>query len=153
MCFFLRIYFLNDLLVKNYFFEKKHLFIFSWFSSLSPLFFGEGRRRGILSIFNCLKKFFVMFFNMFFRGKKFTFFLFSFLFFLSFSCPCFSLGHGDQMADDKTRHQDKRVKSMVGMVTKVWKKSPFLACFWAWPKVGVDGPESTKETASVGWIF
>ena len=50
-----------------------------------------------------------MFFNMFFRGKKFTFFLFSFLFFfLSFSCPCFSLGHVDQMADDKTRHQDKR---------------------------------------------
>ena len=76
---------------------------------------------------------------------------FHFLFLLSCSCPFFSLGQGDQMADDKTRHQEKRVKPMVGMFTQIWWKNLFLAYFWAWPKVWVDGPESTKEK-SVGWL-
>ena len=41
-------------------FSRKHLFISFWFSLLSPLFFGEGRRREILIV---LKN--VMFYNMF----------------------------------------------------------------------------------------
>ena len=62
--------------------------------------------------------------NQNFHGRKFIFPLFIFLFlfscFLSFflsSCFCQS----DLMAEDKTRHQEKWVKPMVGMVTKVWK--------------------------------
>ena len=84
------------------------------------------------------------------HGRNFIFPLFIFLFlfscFLSFflsSCFC----QGDLMAEDKTRHQEKWVKPMVGMVNKVWKGGLLLACFWAWPKVWVDGPESTRESA------
>ena len=51
------------------------------------------------------------------------------------------------IAEDKTRHQEKWVKAVVGMVTKVSKGGLLLACFWAWLKVWVDGPESTKENA------
>ena len=53
----------------------------------------------------------------------------------------------------RTRHQDERVKPMVRMVTRVWKKSLFSVCFWAWPKVWVDGPESTKEKASADYVW
>ena len=53
----------------------------------------------------------------------------------------------DLMAEDKTRHQEKWVKPMVRMVNKVWKGGLLLACFSAWPKVWVDGPESTMENA------
>ena len=45
----------------------------------------------------------------------------------------------DLIAEDKTRHQEKWVKAVVGMVTKIWKEGLLLACFWAWPKVWVDG--------------
>ena len=51
------------------------------------------------------------------------------------------------MTEDKTRHQEKWVKAVVRMVTNVWKGGLLLACFWAWLKVSVDGPESTKESA------
>ena len=50
------------------------------------------------------------------------------------------------MAEDKTRHQKKWVKAM-WMVTNVWKGGLLLACFWAWLKVWVGGPESTKDSA------
>ena len=109
------------------FFREKHLFISSWFSSLSPLFFGEGKRMEILSIFNWKKRSFCYVFQFVFSWQEIHLFLFSFL--LSFSCPFFSLGHGDHMADDKTRHQEKRVKPMVEMVTKVWKKKSFVGVF------------------------
>ena len=33
------------------------------------------------------------------------------------------------------------------MVTNVWKGGLLLACFWAWLKVWVGGPESTKDSA------
>ena len=39
---------------------------------------------------------------------------------------------GDLMAEDHTRHQEKWVKAVVWMVTKVWKGSLMLARFWAW---------------------
>ena len=54
-------------------------------------------------------------------------------FFLLFSFSCFYFNfpllffllllycQGDQKAEDKTRHQDKWVKAVVGMVNKVWK--------------------------------
>ena len=53
-------------------------------------------------------------------------FLFSFFFsllFLLMSCQ------GDLMADDKTRHQEKWVKVMVRMATKIWKGGLLLAWF------------------------
>ena len=68
--------------------------------------------------------------------------MFTVLFFLSW-CFC----QGDLMAEDKTRHQEKWVQAVVRMVTNVWKGGLLLACFWAWLKVWVDGPESTKESA------
>ena len=59
--------------------------------------------------------------------QKFTFSAFHFfvfiLIFLSFSCE------GELMAEDKKPHQNKWVKAMVRMVTRVWK-SLFLACFF-----------------------
>ena len=53
----------------------------------------------------------------------------------------------EHLTEDKTRHQEKWVKAVVGLVTKVWKGGLLLACFSAWPKVWVGGPESTKESA------
>ena len=83
--------------------------------------------------------------------QKIHFFLFSPpCFYSHVSCPfCLSLCfcQGDLIAEDKTRHQEKWVKPMVGMVNKVWKRGLLLACFSAWPKVWVDGPESTRENA------
>ena len=68
--------------------------------------------------------------------------MFTVLFFLSW-CFC----QGDLMPEDKTRHQEKWVQAVVRMVTNAWKGGLLLACFWAWLKVWVDGPESTKESA------
>ena len=65
-------------------------------------------------------------------------------FFLSLSLSVFLFLF---MTEDKTRHQEKWVKAVVRMVTNVWKGGLLLACFWAWLKVSVDGPESTKESA------
>ena len=76
--------------------------------------------------------------------------------FLLFPFPCFYsyvFCQGDVMAEDKTRHQKKRVKAVVGMVTKIWQGGLLLACFWAWPKFWVDGPESTKENASTDYFW
>ena len=73
-------------------------------------------------------------------------FLVLFSFFLSFFLSSWFC-QGDLIAEDKTRHQEKWVKPMVRMVNKVWKGGLLLACFSAWPKVWVDGPESTMENA------
>ena len=43
------------------------------------------------------------------------------LIFLSFFFSLLLYCQGDQKAEDKTRHQDKWVKAVVGMVNKVWK--------------------------------
>ena len=77
-------------------------------------------------------------FNMFFMPENHFFPLFISLAFLSFSCPFFLVGscHGGLMAKDKTRHQEKWVKPVVGMVTKVWKVFSSRV-FWAWPKVWI----------------
>ena len=109
---------LNNLLVKKCFFEKNFcLSPFDFLHYLHCFFFLEREGGGKSCQFSIVKKFFVMFFNMFFIARNSPFSSFHFL--LSFSCRFFSLGHGDQMANDKTRHQDKRVKPMVGMVAKV----------------------------------
>ena len=57
---------------------------------------------------------------------------------------------GDLMAEDKTRHQEKWVKAVLGLATKIWKGGLLLAWFeHDWLKVSVDGPESTNENASI----
>ena len=111
---------------KNCFFEKTSFYLLLIFFTISIVFW-RGKEEGNLVNFQLSKKNCCVFRHVF-HDKKFTFFLFSFPFFFSFSCPFFSLGHGDHMADDKTRHPEKRVKPMVGMVTKVWKKS-FVGVF------------------------
>ena len=90
-------------------------------------------------------------------------FCFSRLFLLShfsilYLCMCFSFSF---MTEDNTRHPEKWVKAVVRMVrenrrTNVWKGGLLLACFWAWLKVWVDGPDSTRENAlahdfRLGW--
>ena len=87
---------------------------------------------------------------LFFRKSLFLFsfpcfyfhFFFS-LFFLLMSCQ------RDLMAEDKTRHQEKWAKAVVGLATKIWKGKSLVGVIWAWLKVWVDGLESTKQNASV----
>ena len=62
------------------------------------------------------------------HGRKFHLFLCSSLCFYS-HFPLVFLVKENLMAEDKTRHQNKWVKAVVRMVTRVWKKSLFLACF------------------------
>ena len=64
--------------------------------------------------------------------------------------PC----HKDLMAGDK-KHVIK-----INEWSQWWEWSPknderifFLAYFWAWPKVWVDGAESTKEKASADYVW
>ena len=54
------------------------------------------------------------------------------------------------MADDKTRFQDKGVKAVVGMVTKIWQGSLLLACFATWPKVGENQPRRMRRLVMFG---
>ena len=78
--------------------------------------------------------------------QKVHLFLFSslcFYFSFSFRFP----REGDLMAEDRTRHQNKWEKR------QWWERSPgsekvfSWRFFWAWPKVWVDGAESTEENA------
>ena len=77
------------------------------------------------------------------RKNHFFFFFFSVpCFYYHVSCPFFFSPHvlsRDLMAEDHTSHQEKWVKAVVGMVTKVWKWGLLLARFSAW--------QSTKENA------
>ena len=55
----------------------------------------------------------------------------------------------------RTKHVTKRNECRQWwMVPNVWKGGLLLACFWAWLKVWVDGPESTKESvlADDSWL-
>ena len=74
-------------------------------------------------------------------------FLFSHFTILSFNlclCLCFSFSLWQRTKQVTKRNEWRPV---AGMVTNVWKRSLLLACFWAWLKVWVGGPESTKENA------
>ena len=114
----------------------------------SLLFFLFFFFKKILLFSNC---FFSDFASQFFHGTTSLFTLFISFFYLV-SCPfflssCFVKGIWWQ----KTKHVIKRNE------WKQWwewsprsekRRSLLLACFWAWLKVWVDGPASTKENAS-----
>ena len=107
------------------------------------------------SLSNFSNTFLTSLLRLFFKIKNFmaenSFFLFSFSCFILMFPVLFCLSlyfcQGDLMTEDNTRHQEKWVKPMVTMVTNVWKGGFLLACFSAWTKVSVDGPDSTKENA------
>ena len=116
--FFLKIDFLNNLLVKNVFREKTSFYLLLIFLHYLHCFFLERDGGGKSCQFSTVKKMFC--FSICFSWHEFHLFpLFISFFNCHFPVLFFSLGHGDQMADDKTRHHEKRVKPMVGMVTKV----------------------------------
>ena len=121
------------------------LFLFRPFSV--SLFFFQHFSSFLSSLFLCSLFTFILLFIPFWLSPLFLFALFSIL----YLCLCFSFSF---MTEDNTRHPEKWVKAVVRMVTNVWKGGLLLACFWAWLKVLVDGPESTKESAlaDVFWL-
>ena len=93
--------------------------------------------------------------NQKFHGRN-RFFLFSPpCFYSHVSCPfCLSLCfcQGDLIAEDKTRHQEKWVKPMVGMVNKVWKGGLLLACFFNMTE-GLSWWTRINQRECLGWWF
>ena len=100
------------------------------------------------------------------QNITFYFFFFFSLFLSSCFLSFFSLlmfCQGDLMAEDKTRHQERWVKTVVGMVTQIWKKEVSLVgvflsmtegvSWWTSINEGVSWWTSINQEECVGWLF
>ena len=61
---------------------------------------------------------------------------------------------GDLMAGDKTRHQEKWVKAVVGLVTKFWKGRSFVGFFFFLSMTeGLSWWTRINQGVCVGWLL